>query len=287
MTRIFGIDTLFQDINLKLIRNIFNNINQTTVEIGAELGKTPKDFNPQVYNILKSFSENVVLPVAVYFVAIIITLNLIRNLLDDMKRQNPIKLFIMFAITSVIAIMLVTNSFEIVEEILNLTQTVVNKALDLLNLNNNTNLVGNFQQFEETLKELSFGSLFSLTLTLIFTFFITWIIRILVQVVILGRFIEIFMRISISPIPFATFFNREFSSSGYNFVKSMGAVSLQAVLIMVVIAIYKGLVANILVSIGTEEELNLFLIKTLGINITLIFSLFQTKRISDSILQAH
>lgn len=287
MTRIFGIDTLFQDINLKLIRNIFNNINQTTVEIGAELGKTPKDFNPQVYNILKSFSENVVLPVAVYFVAIIITLNLIRNLLDDMKRQNPIKLFIMFAITSVIAIMLVTNSFEIVEEILNLTQTVVNKALDLFNLNNNTNLVGDFQQFEETLKELSFGSLFSLSLTLIFTFFITWIIRILVQVVILGRFIEIFMRISISPIPFATFFNREFSSSGYNFVKSMGAVSLQAVLIMVVIAIYKGLVANILVSIGTEEELNLFLIKTLGINITLIFSLFQTKRISDSILQAH
>ena len=287
MTRIFGIDSIFQDININLIRNIFNNINQTTVEIGAELGKTPQAFNPQVYGTLKNFSENVVLPVAVYFVAIIITINLIRNLLDDMKRQNPVKLFIMFTVTSIIAIILVSNSFEIVEAILNITQKVVDSSLKLFDKNNNTNLVANFQQFEETLKELSFGSLFSLALTLILTYFITWLIRILVQVVILGRFIEIFMRISIAPIPFATFFNREFSSSGYNFVKSMGAVSLQAVLIMVVIAIYKGMIANILVSIGTEEELNLFLIKTLGINITLIFSLFQTKRIADSILQAH
>lgn len=287
MTRIFGIDSLFQDINLNLIRNIFNNINQTTVEIGSELGKTPEAFNSQVYNTLKNFSENVVLPIAVYFVAIIITINLIRDLLDDIKRQNPVKLFIMFAITSVISIMLVTNSFEIIEAILNLTQKIVDSSLKLFDKNNNTNLIADFQQFEETLKGLSFGSLFSLCLTLILTFFITWIIRILVQVVILGRFIEIFMRISISPIPFATFFNREFSSSGYNFVKSMGAVSLQAVLIMVVIAIYKGMISNILVSIGTEEELNLFLIKTLGVNITLIFSLFQTKRIADSILQAH
>ena len=290
MPRLFGIDEWWKNLLVKtsvnFLKDIFADINRVSQEIGNELGKTPESFNSQIFHLLKNLSENVVLPIAMLFVTLIIVLNLCKSLLDDRERQNPVKLYTMFTITSVIAIILTTNSFEIVNMILNLTQTVVDNALSLFD-KENVNLSANISQFEEALNSMEATDIFGIWITLFITNIIIWFVGILTQIVILGRFIEIFMRISISPVPFATFFNREFSSVGYNFVRSMGAVSLQAVLIMVVIAIYKGILSSIATDIGTTEQLSIFLIKILGNNLTLIFMLFQTKRIADSILNVH
>ena len=290
MTRLLGIDTWLKDFITENVENnlreIFVNINKISQEVGSELGKTPESFNGQIFNILKNLSENVVLPIAVLLVTLIIVINFCKSFLDDRERQQPLKILIFFVITSVFALTLTTHSFEIVNIILNLTQTAVNNALDLFQ-NENVNIAGDIETFLNTLENMSVGQIISIWLTLLLTKLILWFIRILSQIVVLGRFIEIFMRISISPIPFATFFNKEFSSTGYNFIKSMGSVVLQAIRIMVVIAIYRGLLSSVAVDIGTEESLSLFIIKILGINLTLIFMLFQTKRIADSILNVH
>lgn len=290
MPRLFSIEELWKNLLVKssvnFLRDIFGDINRVSQEIGNELGKTPESFNSQIFNLLKNLSENVVLPIAMLFVTLIIVLNLCKSLLDDRERQNPVKLYTMFTITSVIGIILTTNSFEIVNMILNLTQTVVDNALRLFD-KESVNLSANISQFEEALNSMEATDIFGIWINLFITNIIIWFVGILTQIVILGRFIEIFMRISIAPIPFATFFNREFSNVGYNFVRSMGAVSLQAVLIMVVIAIYKGILSSIATDIGTTEQLSIFLIKILGTNLTLIFMLFQTKRIADSILNVH
>lgn len=279
--------SIFSEANINLIKQIFSNLNQTTLEVGNEIGKSIEEYNPQIYEILKNFSENAILPMAIFFLTFVLVINLCNSLLDDRERQNPIKLFLMFAIKSIIAITLVTNSFEITNLILNLSQNIINSALNVLIDNHSIGLSANMDILEEVMKELNFGSLFWIWITLLITTIIVWLIRILVQVVILGRFIEIFLRIALAPIPFATFFNREFSNTGYNFVKSIISISLQAFLILIVIAIYKGVLLTLSVDISTEENLNLFLIKILAINLTLITSLFQTKRISDSIVNAH
>lgn len=290
MPRLFSIEELWKNLLVKssvnFLRDIFGDINRVSQEIGNELGKTPESFNSQIFNLLKNLSENVVLPIAMLFVTLIIVLNLCKSLLDDRERQNPVKLYTMFTITSVIAIILTTNSFEIVNMILNLTQTVVDNALRLFD-KENVNLSANISQFEEALNSMEATDIFGIWINLFITNIIIWFVGILTQIVILGRFIEIFMRISIAPVPFATFFNREFSNVGYNFIRSMGAVALQAVLIMVVIAIYKGILSSIATDIGTEEQLSIFLVKILATNLTLIFMLFQTKRIADSILNVH
>ena len=286
MPRLFSFDDWFKKQCVKFLKDIFADVNRVSQEIGSELGKSPETFNSQIFNLLKNLSENVVLPIAMLFVTLIIVLNLCKSLLDDRERQNPVKLYTMFTITSVIAIILTTNSFEIVNMILNLTQTVVDNALRLFD-KESVNLSANISQFEEALNSMEATDIFGIWINLFITNIIIWFVGILTQIVILGRFIEIFMRISIAPIPFATFFNREFSNVGYNFVRSMGAVSLQAVLIMVVIAIYKGILSSIATDIGTTEQLSIFLIKILGTNLTLIFMLFQTKRIADSILNVH
>lgn len=286
----FGLDEVIKNfmsgVSSNSLEQILLYVNKIAEEVGAELGKSPESFNSQIFKLLETFSKNVVLPIGILILTIVLVTNLCRSLLDDREMQNPLKVYFFFIITSVFAVILVTNSFEITNFIINISQTIVDKALTLFN-KEATSITGDITKFEETLKTMEVSQIFGIWLTLILTVIIMWLVRILVQIVILGRFIEIFMRISIAPIPFATFFNRDLSSTGYNFVKSMVAVSLQAILIMVVIAIYRGTLSSIAVDAGSQESLMLFLIKILGINLTLVFMLFQTKRIADSILSVH
>lgn len=290
MTRLFGIDewikNFFSSNISNYLKNILYDVNKISLEVGAELGKSPESFNSKIFNSLENFSENVVMPIGILILTVVLVINLCRNLIDDRQMQNPFKVIFFFVITSVFAVVLVTNSFGIVNYILNITQVLVNKAMIHFGAEAST-ITGDISQFEEVLKTMETGQLFGIFLTLVLTSIILWFVRILVQVVILGRFIEIFMRISIAPIPFATFFNRDLQNTGYNFCKSIGAVTLQAVLIIVVISIYKGTLSSIAVDIGSQESVSLFLIKILGINVTLVFMLFQTKRIADSILSVH
>ena len=286
----FGLDEVIKNfmsgVSSNSLEQILLYVNKIAEEVGAELGKSPESFNAQVFKLLETFSKNVVLPIGILILTIVLVTNLCKSLLDDREMQNPLKVYFFFIITSVFAVILVTNSFEITNFIINISQTIVDKALTLFD-KEATSITGDINKFEETLKTMEVSQIFGIWLMLILTVIIMWLVRILVQIVILGRFIEIFMRISIAPIPFATFFNRDLSSTGYNFVKSMVAVSLQAILIMVVIAIYRGTLSSIAVDVGSQESLMLFLIKILGINLTLVFMLFQTKRIADSILSVH
>ena len=286
----FGLDEVIKNfmsgVSSNSLEQILLYVNKIAEEVGAELGKSPESFNSQIFKLLETFSKNVVLPIGILILTIVLVTNLCKSLLDDREMQNPLKVYFFFIITSVFAVILVTNSFEITNFIINISQTIVDKALTLFD-KEATSITGDITKFEETLKTMEVSQIFGIWLMLILTVIIMWLVRILVQIVILGRFIEIFMRISIAPIPFATFFNRDLSSTGYNFVKSMVAVSLQAILIMVVIAIYRGTLSSIAVDVGSQESLMLFLIKILGINLTLVFMLFQTKRIADSILSVH
>ena len=286
----FGLDETIKNflsgISANFLKEIFLYINKISEEVGAELVKSPESFNGQIFTLLESFSKNVVLPIGILLLTIVLVTNLCKSLLDEREMQNPLKVYYFFIITSVFAVILVINSFEITNFIINISQTTVDKALVLFD-KNTTNLNGDITKFEETLKTMELSQVFGVFLMLILAYIIIWLVRVLVQIVILGRFIEIFMRLSIAPIAFSRFFNRDLSNTGFNFIKSMGAVTLQAVLIMVVIAIYRGTLSSIAVDVGTQESLTLFLIKILGINLTLVFMLFQTKRIADSILSVH
>ena len=71
------------------------------------------------------------------------------------------------------------------------------------------------------------------------------IMAIFIFVVIWGRMMEIYITVSIAPIPFSTMVNREWSGIGNNYLKALFAVAFQGFLIMVCVAIYAVLVAAI------------------------------------------
>ena len=123
---------------------------------------------------------------------------------------------------------------------------------------------------------------------IIFLFMQIYIIKILILllsklifVLIFCRMIEIYMYVSMAPIPFATFGNRDQSTMGMNYVKSLFALGFQGFLIMICVGIYAVLIQ----SVAFSSDIVGSLWGVVGYTILLAFSLFKTSSVSKSILQ--
>ena len=88
---------------------------------------------------------------------------------------------------------------------------------------------------------------------------------------------------SIGPIPFATMVNREWGSTGQNYLRSLLALGFQAFLIIVCVAIYAVLVQNI----ATEEDIIMAIWSCVGYTVLLCFTLFKTGSLAKAVFQAH
>ena len=95
--------------------------------------------------------------------------------------------------------------------------------------------------------------------------------------------IEIYLMVSLAPIPFATFGNREQSMIGQNYLRSLFALGFQGFLIMVCIGIYAVLVQ----SIAFSSDIIASIWKVVGYTVLLCFTLFKTGAVAKSILHAH
>ena len=102
---------------------------------------------------------------------------------------------------------------------------------------------------------------------------------IVIFVVIWGRMIEIYLTISLAPIPLSTMVNREWGSMGNNYLKALFAVAFQGFLIMVCVAIYSVLVA----SIGSSDSFRASIWTVAGYTALLCFILLKSGGISKSI----
>ena len=109
------------------------------------------------------------------------------------------------------------------------------------------------------------------------------IMSVLITVILYGRMIEIYLYVSVAPIPAATVTNREWGSIGTNYLKGLIALAFQGFFIMVCVAIYVVLVSGVTVA----SNLHTALWSVAAYTIILCFSLFKTGSLSRSIFNAH
>ena len=113
--------------------------------------------------------------------------------------------------------------------------------------------------------------------------FLFQLLSILIWAIVYGRMIEIYLTISLAPIPFATFGNREQSMIGQNYLRSLFALGFQGFLIMVCVGIYAVLIQ----SVAFSSDIIGSLWGVMGYTILLAFTLFKTGAVAKSILHAH
>ena len=108
-------------------------------------------------------------------------------------------------------------------------------------------------------------------------------ISLCVFIVIYGRMLEIYLTCSLAPIPFSTMINREWSSIGNNYLKSLFALAFQGFLIMVCVAIY----AILLQGITASNNIHTAIWNCASYTFLLCLTLFKTGSLSKSVFGGH
>jgi len=137
------------------------------------------------------------------------------------------------------------------------------------------------------IEDLDFWSgLISLLLCFL-TFLITMIAVVMANIIIVARFIELYVYFAISPIPVATFPSDELSQIGKNFIKGFAAVCVQGVLIFLVLSFFPILFNSaFLKSSSSETNIFLELMGVMGYSIVLIMAVQSTGKWAKSISNA-
>ena len=143
------------------------------------------------------------------------------------------------------AVLIVTNTWNIVMGIFDVGQSVVNQSAGVIIGETAIDIDSVITDMEAQLEALSTGELFGLWFQSLFVGLTMNALSICIMLVIYGRMIEVYLTTSIGPIPLATMTNRDWASTGQNYLKSLFALAFQAFLIMVCVGIYSVLVQSI------------------------------------------
>ena len=266
------------------LNGLFDATNQKVAEISGQVGLTPQAWNGSIFSMIQNLSETVILPIAGAILAFVMTLDLIQ-LVVDRNNLNDVDTWIFFkwAFKSAAAILIVTNTWNIVMGVFDVAQSVVSSASGVIISDTSIDINSVIGDIESRLTDMEVGPLLGLWFQSMFVGICTWALTICIFIVIYGRMIEVYFVTSVAPIPMATMMGREWGGMGQNYLRSLFALGFQAFLIIVCVAIYAVLVQNI----ATMEDISAAIWTCMGYTVLLCFSLFKTGSVARSIFAAH
>ena len=266
------------------LSGMFDNVNQKVGEIAGQVGSTPQAWNSGVFNMVRNLSETVILPIAGVILAFVMTYELIQMVIDK-NNMNDFDTWIFFKwiFKTFCAVLIVTNTWNIVMAVFDVAQTVVNGAAGVIVGNASIDITTAITDLEARLMEMELGPLFGLWFQSLFVGITMWALTICIFIIVYGRMIEIYLVTSVAPIPMATMANREWGQMGQNYFRSLMALGFQAFLIIVCVAIYAVLVQ----SIAVEADFGNAIWTCMGYTVLLCFTLFKTGSLAKSIFNAH
>lgn len=263
---------------------MFSDVNEKTGQIATQVGQTPQGWNGSIFDMIQSLSTTVIMPIAGMIITFVLCYELI-SMLTERNNMHDIDtwMFFKYFVKMWIAVYLVSNTFTITMAIFDVAQSVVNSAAGLISGDTALNIDTIMTSLDTTLESMEIGQLVVIALETLIVSFCMKILSVVITVILYGRMIEIYLYTSVAPIPFATMSNREWGQIGTNYLRGLFALAFQAFLMMVCVAIYAILVANIAVS----DDMSSALFGVMAYTVILCFSLFKTGSLSKSIFNAH
>ena len=266
------------------LSGMFDSVNEKVGDIATQVGMTPQAWNGSIFNMIQRLSQNVVLPVAGVILAFVMTLELVQILMDKNNFHDiETVVFFRWIFKTACAILIVTNTWNIVMGIFDVAQGVVNQASGIIVGDTSIDLAAVMPDMEERLREMDIGPLLGLWVQSLIVGITMWALTICIFIITYGRMLEIYLVTSMAPIPMAAMLGKEWGGMGQNYLKSLFALGFQAFLIMVCVAIYAVLVQGIAVS----TDISAAIWTCMGYTVLLCFTLFKTGSLSKSLFSAH
>ena len=234
--------------------------------------------------MIRNLSNNVILPIAGIILTFVMCYELIQIIIEKNNLHDvDTWFFFKWIFKTFCAVLIVSNTWNIVMGIFDVAQHVVNNAAGVISSSTAINEATALGDIQTQLEAMEVGELLGLWFQSMFVGLTMNILSICIFLVVYGRMIEIYLVTSVGPIPMATMVNREWGQTGQNYLRSLFALGFQAFLIMVCVGIYAVMVQ----SISSAGDMSKAIWATMGYTVLLCYTLFKTGSLSKSIFGAH
>ena len=266
------------------LSGMFDSVNEKVGDIAAQVGATPQGWNGGILSMVQNLSNTVILPIAGAILAFVMTLELVQILMDKNNHHDiESAVFFKWIFKTACAILIVTNTWNIVMGVFDVAQSAVNQASGVIIGNTSIDMATVLPDMEAQLEAMDLGPLFGLWFQSMFVGITMWALTICIFIITYGRMIEVYLVTSVAPIPMAAMMGKEFGGMGQNYLKSLFALGFQAFLIMICVGIYAVLVQGI----ATSGDISAAIWTCMGYTVLLCFTLFKTGSLAKSVFSAH
>ena len=265
------------------LSGMFDSVNQQVGQIAGDVGTTPANFSPAVFSMIRNISESVILPIAGMVLTFIACYELIQMLIEHNNLANfETWTFFKWVFKTFLAVTLISNTFNITMAVFDVAQQVISRSGGLISGSTSVS-DATLTAMQATLEGMDLGPLLGLYLQTFVVQVTMLALPAIIFVIVYGRMVEIYLMVSLAPIPFATFGNHEQSHTGQNYLRSLFALGFQGFLIMICVGIYAVLIQNL----SFSDNIISSIWGVLGYTILLAFTLFKTGSLAKSVFAAH
>ena len=265
------------------LSGMFDSVNQQVGQIAGDVGTTPANFSPAVFSMIRNISESVILPIAGMVLTFIACYELIQMLIEHNNLANfETWTFFKWVFKTFLAVTLISNTFNITMAVFDVAQQVISRSGGLISGSTSVS-DATLTAMQATLEGMDLGPLLGLYLQTFVVQVTLLALSAIIFVIVYGRMVEIYLMVSLAPIPFATFGNHEQSHTGQNYLRSLFALGFQGFLIMICVGIYAVLIHNL----SFSDNIISSIWGVLGYTVLLAFTLFKTGSLAKSVFAAH
>lgn len=265
------------------LSGMFDSVNQQVGQIAGDVGTTPANFSPAVFSMIRNISESVILPIAGMVLTFIACYELIQMLIEHNNLANfETWTFFKWVFKTFLAVTLISNTFNITMAVFDVAQQVISRSGGLISGSTSVS-DATLTAMQATLEGMDLGPLLGLYLQTFVVQVTMLALSAIIFVIVYGRMVEIYLMVSLAPIPFATFGNHEQSHTGQNYLRSLFALGFQGFLIMICVGIYAVLLQNL----SFSDNIISSIWGVLGYTVLLAFTLFKTGSLAKSVFAAH
>lgn len=265
------------------LSGMFDSVNQQVGQIAGDVGTTPANFSPAVFSMIRNISESVILPIAGMVLTFIACYELIQMLIEHNNLANfETWTFFKWVFKTFLAVTLISNTFNITMAVFDVAQQVISRSGGLISGSTSVS-DATLTAMQATLEGMDLGPLLGLYLQTFVVQVTMLALSAIIFVIVYGRMVEIYLMVSLAPIPFATFGNHEQSHTGQNYLRSLSALGFQGFLIMICVGIYAVLIQNL----SFSDNIISSIWGVMGYTVLLAFTLFKTGSLAKSVFAAH
>jgi hypothetical protein len=266
------------------LSSMFGDVNEKVGTIATQVGQSPQGWNANIFSMIQTLSETVIIPIA----GIVITYVLVAELIGSVTDKNSLHdvdtfVFFKWFFKAWVAVFIVAHTFDITMAIFDVGQHAVSRAAGVISGDTSIDVAATLDTLRAGMDTMEIPELLLLTVETMLVSLSMKIMGLVITVILYGRMIEIYLTCSVAPIPLATMANREWGQMGTGYLRGLLALAFQGFFLMTCVGIYAVLVNDMIIAANIHSAI----FSIAAYTVLLCFAMMKTGSLSKSIFHSH